>query len=104
MGGPSFRRRHPTLITPRDFDLSPYFHAIKFNIIDSQRLDYRNIIWAEDSIAGEAPAHTASAVRVSAARPRRFPGLLRTISPGSNRLSATPLLTGFRKRLTLRAC
>ena len=45
---PVFRRRHPTLITPRDFDLSPYFDSIKFNIIASQRLDYRNIIWAED--------------------------------------------------------
>ncbi len=59
-GRPVFRRRHPTLITPRDFDLSPYFHAIKFNIIGSQRLDYRNIIWAEDSVADEAQAHTAA--------------------------------------------
>ncbi len=53
---PAFRRRHPTLITPRDFDLSPYFHAIKFNIIGSRRLDYRNIIWAEDRATGEAQA------------------------------------------------
>ena len=59
-GRPVFRRRHPTLITPRDFDLSPYFHAIKFNIIGSQRLDYRNIIWAEDSVAGNAQTHTAA--------------------------------------------
>ena len=56
-GRPVFRRRHPTLITPRDFDLSPYFHAIKFNTIASQRLDYRNIIWAED--ANAEPARTA---------------------------------------------
>ncbi len=53
-GRPVFRRRHPTLITPRDFDLSPYFHAIKFNTIASQRLDYRNIIWAEDAIPASA--------------------------------------------------
>ncbi len=59
-GRPVFRRRHPTLITPRDFDLSPYFHAIKFNIIGSQRLDYRNIIWAEDRVANPTPAPTAS--------------------------------------------
>ncbi len=45
---PIFRRRHPTLITPRDFDLSPYFDTIKFNIIASRRFDYRNIVWAED--------------------------------------------------------
>ncbi len=57
-GQPVFRRRHPTLITPRDFDLSPYFDTIKFNIIASQRLDYRNIIWAEDdgSASGQAGA------------------------------------------------
>ena len=54
-GRPVFRRRHPTLITPRDFDLSPYFSTIKFNTIASQRLDYRNIIWAEDADA--EPAH-----------------------------------------------
>ena len=53
-GRPVFRRRHPTLITPRDFDLSPYFSTIKFNTIASQRLDYRNIIWAEDAIPASA--------------------------------------------------
>ncbi|HSJ96293.1 MAG TPA: hypothetical protein VLC53_04435, partial [Myxococcota bacterium] len=26
-----FRMRHPTLVTPRDFDLSPYFDIVKFN-------------------------------------------------------------------------
>ncbi len=59
-GRPVFRRRHPTLMTPRDFDLSPYFHIVKFNIIGSQRLDYRNIIWAEDSVADTIQAHTAA--------------------------------------------
>ena len=53
-GRPVFRRRHPTLITPRDFDLSPYFSVIKFNTIASQRLDYRNIIWAEDADTEQA--------------------------------------------------
>lgn len=46
---PVFHRRHPTLITPRDFDLSPYFETIKFNVIGSRRLDYRNVVWAEDA-------------------------------------------------------
>jgi hypothetical protein len=39
----------PTLITPRDFDLSPYFEIIKFNIIESMRLDYHKILWADDA-------------------------------------------------------
>ncbi len=30
----------PTLITPRDFDLSPYFEIIKFNIIENMSFDY----------------------------------------------------------------
>lgn len=54
---PVFHRRHPTLITPRDFDLSPYFETVKFNVIGSRRLDYRNVVWAED-LDGRAAAHS----------------------------------------------
>lgn len=45
---PVFRRAHPTLVTPRDFDLSPYFEVVKFNVIEPSRFDYSKIIWAED--------------------------------------------------------
>ena len=38
----------PSLVTPRDFDLSPYFEVIKFNLIAGARFDYRRIVWAED--------------------------------------------------------
>ncbi len=38
----------PTLITPRDFDLSPYFEIIKFNVIESSRFDYHKLRWAEE--------------------------------------------------------
>ena len=38
----------PSLVTPRDFDLSPYFEIVKFNIIESMRFDYRKIRWADD--------------------------------------------------------
>ena len=58
---PIFRRRHPTLITPRDFDLSSYFDTIKFNVIASRRFDYRNIVWAEDVEAESAASATADA-------------------------------------------
>lgn len=43
-----FRKQHPSLITPRDFDLSPYFEIVKFNVIEPSRFDYRTIMWAED--------------------------------------------------------
>jgi hypothetical protein len=42
------RRVSPTLITPRDFDVSPYFEIIKFNVIESLRFDYRKILWADE--------------------------------------------------------
>lgn len=35
-------------VTPRDFDLSPYFEIIKFNLIEDIKFDYRKIIWAEE--------------------------------------------------------
>jgi len=43
-----FRKRHPTLLTPRDFDLSPYFEVVKFNAIADRRFDYGRIRWAEE--------------------------------------------------------
>ena len=42
-----FRMRHPTLLTPRDFDLSPYFDIVKFNVLADSRFDYHTIHWEE---------------------------------------------------------
>jgi len=42
-----FRVRHPTLLTPRDFDLSPYFEVVKFNVIEAGTFDYERIHWAD---------------------------------------------------------
>ena len=50
-----FRMRHPTLLTPRDFDLSPYFEIIKFNVVADGRFDYQRIQWAEQVEEGEFP-------------------------------------------------
>jgi len=41
-----YRRRHPTLLAPRDFDLSPYFQIVKFNLIPDNKFDYSRIEWA----------------------------------------------------------
>jgi len=43
-----WRQVSPSLVTPRDFDLSPYFEIVKFNIIESMRFDYRKIQWADE--------------------------------------------------------
>jgi hypothetical protein len=39
------RARHPTLCVPRDFDLSPYFEIVKFNV--REKFDYRRLEWEE---------------------------------------------------------
>ncbi len=50
-----YEREDPTLITPRDFDLSPYFDVIKFNHLAPGKFDYRRIEWAQPSPATPAP-------------------------------------------------
>ncbi len=44
---PLFRKRHPTLLTPRDFDLSPYFDVVKFNLIEASDFDYTRMEWED---------------------------------------------------------
>jgi hypothetical protein len=48
-----YRHRHPTLLTPRDFDLSPYFQVLKFNVIPEKGFDYSRIEWARDTATDE---------------------------------------------------
>jgi hypothetical protein len=48
-----YRRRHPTLLTPRDFDLSPFFHVVKFNVVPERTFDYSRIEWEHDSANDE---------------------------------------------------
>jgi hypothetical protein len=44
-----FLPRHPTLLAPRDFDLSPYFEIVKFDAIAGGDFDYQRIAWASGS-------------------------------------------------------
>lgn len=53
----TFHRSHHTLITPRDFDMSPYFEIVKFNVIETNRFDYSRIVWTEDEEEQTAPHH-----------------------------------------------
>src|SRR5438128_9490941 len=45
-----FRRQLPSIITPRDFDLSPYFEVVKFHLLEVPEFDYRRIQWAESEV------------------------------------------------------
>ncbi|MGH7839712.1 MAG: hypothetical protein ACREQC_18100, partial [Candidatus Binataceae bacterium] len=38
----------PSLVTPRDFDLSPYFAIVKFNAIENGRFNYQQLRWVEE--------------------------------------------------------
>lgn len=58
-----FHRRHPTLLTPRDFDLSPYFETLKFNIIAEGGFDYELIRWADADEAAKQLAAQAATIR-----------------------------------------
>jgi len=51
-----FRRPHHSLVTPRDFDLSPYFQIVKFNVIESGRFDYNKIVWEKSDEGRQDPA------------------------------------------------
>jgi Permuted papain-like amidase enzyme, YaeF/YiiX, C92 family len=42
-----FRRQLPALITPRDFDLSPYFAVMKSHLVEADGFDYRRIQWVD---------------------------------------------------------
>jgi hypothetical protein len=45
-----FRRQLPAIITPRDFDLSPYFEIVKFNLVEATKFDYRRIRWDDSDV------------------------------------------------------
>ena len=61
-----FLARHPTLVVPRDFDLSPFFEIVKFNRIEDGTFDYRRMRWdADDSSIGALPTPEAERVKTS---------------------------------------
>ena len=70
-----YRKEDPRLITPRDFDLSPYFEIVKFNHLAAGKFDYRRIEWASE---GERPPATQpspqSATAPAASKPKASAG------------------------------
>ncbi len=80
----TFRRPSTALVTPRDFDLSPYFEVVKFNHLGDPRLNYRDIVWddgpqartANGVDAGHARAAAAGVAAAATPRPRLRPVLV----------------------------
>ena len=44
--------RHFSQILPRDFDLSPYFQIVKFNVIENGPFDYKRLPWKQSGTTG----------------------------------------------------
>lgn len=74
-----FRRPNVHVVTPRDFDLSPYFEVIKFNHLGDPRLDYRQIVWEDEP--GADPAAAVAATAVVEPPPAERPAAEPTASP-----------------------
>lgn len=49
-----FRELPTSLLTPRDFDLSPYFEIVKFNHFADPYFSYRDIVWEEEAATAAA--------------------------------------------------
>ncbi|MFQ5665975.1 MAG: YiiX/YebB-like N1pC/P60 family cysteine hydrolase [Candidatus Binatia bacterium] len=65
-----YRRANPALITPRDFDLSPYFDIVKFNYLAMGKFDYRRITWVRDDEAAATPETVAREAEPPASAPQ----------------------------------
>ncbi|HVO28297.1 MAG TPA: YiiX/YebB-like N1pC/P60 family cysteine hydrolase [Candidatus Margulisiibacteriota bacterium] len=63
-----YSKENPALVTPRDFDLSPYFEIIKFNHLAGGKFDYRRIEWASDEERTPAGTPASSPPPLAAAR------------------------------------
>jgi hypothetical protein len=66
-----FTPADPSLMTPRDFDLSPYFQVVKPLASDRGDFDYKRIRWAPElgmhtKVEAKAPETRGSAVRLPA--------------------------------------
>ncbi len=55
-----YEKEDPALVTPRDFDLSPYFDIVKFHHATAVGFDYRRIHWADGD--SKTVANTAAMV------------------------------------------
>lgn len=44
----SVKQRHYSQIMPCDFELSPYFQIVNFNVVESGNFDYRKLVWIDD--------------------------------------------------------
>ncbi len=56
-----YHDRDPRMLAPRDFDLSPYFEIVKFNVIEKGSFDYTRIQWLDPTLEEESDEERDSA-------------------------------------------
>lgn len=47
------KQRHYSQIIPCDFELSPYFQIVNFNVAESGNFDYKKLVWIEDEFTNQ---------------------------------------------------
>lgn len=77
----TFRRHSTKLLTPRDFDLSPYFEVVKFNHLGDPRLNYREIVWDDEPQAVSSRHEPAAIAAPIAAASSAAPGVRLRLRP-----------------------
>lgn len=81
-----FKRHNAALVTPRDFDLSPYFEVVKFNHLGDPNFNYRTIVWDDAPVLAPAAAVSPVAAGTAAAAPG--PPSLRVAAGGARSVAA----------------
>lgn len=59
----------PLLVTPRDFDLSPYFEIVKHSVVEAAAFDYRLIHWHSNDTAAEPASEPELSIPVTMSAP-----------------------------------
>ncbi len=47
------RQRHYSQIMPCDFELSPYFQIVNFNVVESGNFDYKKLVWIDSELTNQ---------------------------------------------------
>jgi hypothetical protein len=90
-----FRHHGAAFVTPRDFDLSPYFEVVKFNHLGAPRFDYREIVW--DTPPAAAPQQTPPLVPAEALASTGLPRWRGRVRPAL--LGSASAVVGLLQRL-----
>jgi hypothetical protein len=47
------KQRHYSQIMPCDFELSPFFQIVNFNVVETGNFDYKKLVWIDDEFSNQ---------------------------------------------------